>query len=127
MTKQLGMRGAGRMLAVMAAMGVGLSDVGGYGRPRERYEDWCALWVRHDWESRVVAATRKRTRKAAKRRRDAELTRLGQELARATIERDSVWHSWCRGSAPKLNSAANARMNAARDSIDAIRRGEVTP
>jgi len=74
-------------------------------------------------EARAIT---KRARKAAKRLRDAELTRLRRELARATIERDSVWHSWCRGSASKLNSAANARMNAARDGIDAIRRGEVT-
>ena len=33
-------------------------------------------------DARMDAADRKRARKAAKRRRDAELTRLGRELAR---------------------------------------------
>lgn len=54
---------------------------------RERYEDWLddRLGVlRHSREmSREMAAAQaKRERKAAKRRRDAELTRLGMERQR---------------------------------------------
>lgn len=63
---------------------------------RERYEDWCALWIaeiKHPknvvWSRDIPAigaAIAKRDRKAAKRRRDAELTRLGIVAGRACIE-----------------------------------------
>jgi hypothetical protein len=129
MTKRLGMRGAGRMLAAMAAMGAGLHDVGGYARPRERYDRWCALWVRHDWESRVVAATRKRARKAAKRLRDAELTRLGARRALDGI----TFRSVACGPSPRPEWADALLSHLVRGFDDdtkrmrRIRRGEVTP
>jgi hypothetical protein len=91
-----------------------------------RYDEWCALWVRHDWESRVVAAARKRERKAAKRRRDAELTRLGQEASR----RYALHVAWFlhemhgEGANP---IAKDVSWWETRAIMQGIRRGEVTP
>lgn len=72
----------------MSRSDVGLNDHerAGYARPRERYEDWCQQrddgWQAMRETERVEAAEAKRTRKAAKRQRDAERTAAGQERAR---------------------------------------------
>ena len=76
------------------------------------HDRWCAMWVRNGWEARVNAADRKRKRKAAKRRRDADLTRLGRDLARYRI---GAWWYIDRGAVDTCR-----RMRA-------IRRGEAHP
>ena len=58
---------------------------------RERYEDWLddrlgVLRHKRERDRDMPAAEAKRERKAAKRRRDAELTRLGQQMSRAINE-----------------------------------------
>lgn len=98
---------------------------------RMDYNRWCGLWVdRGAWERRVIDADRKRKRKAAKRRRDAELTRLGEATRRARLVADT-------GDAMRCGYMHYDRTTWADDAWDAadraeyamivIRRGEVQP
>lgn len=94
---------------------------------QSRYEYWCQLRVpARSWFRGRGAAEAKRARKAAKRRRDAELSRLGRIAATEQMIGDTRWHmavrldDWIHGLHDESAASARAAMRA-------IRRGEVVP
>jgi len=99
------------------------------------YERWCAMQgfgARLAGDTSPTAQERadaKRARKAAKRRRDAELTRLGRKASRI----QQMTANSCRPSAPIERWdegrfwALAAETSRAWDRLHAIRRGEVQP
>lgn len=94
---------------------------------RKSYHQWCGLWVdANAWEKHVIAADRKRARKAAKRRRDAELTRLGRVVAAEQTIGDTCWRMAVRLD-DWLHGDHDARAAAARLAMRTIHRGEVQP
>lgn len=118
---------AGRIMGAMMAMTAGLGDYGGGSPNRERYDQWCKRRG-FGWSSmtRIERAKAKRARKAAKRRRDAALTALGQQASEARVVSNAL--AW-RMSGP-LGDAfhlADEYEDDCRMTMRQIRRGEVQP
>lgn len=113
---------------------------------QSRYEYWCQLRVpARSWFRGRGAAEAKRARKAAKRRRDANLTALGMEVSRLALARsgedvlfvfraallrrmsETPWQRWLRVMRSTREAGAESRRLGRQHFREAIRQGEVVP